>query len=316
LYEESANILKVLVCGPLEEWGRTQQLRQKCPALAPEQIFGANAGFCRNGCSANNGMLYIYMLIYHREFTSALVVRNGILNVRYFYYPCGARRGIPFNTITAKHFTGQYHETALPGGEGLSFYNARWYDPKLGAFLSADSIVPAPLDPQSFNRYAYAGGNPLRFSDPSGHTKLCGAACEDGYQWSPAKKDLGAGTSNGAIASGSVGGLTRASGRIGGGMRGTLGRILSRPQLSMVKYSSQIYGVPWQITAGLLESDIFLDTELKDIGEDIVMGLLPFLTYTRPNGAGPGVGNVHVITVKSVARYFAANYSEASEMQL
>jgi hypothetical protein len=126
LYEESANILKVLVCGPLEEWGRTQQLRQKCPALAPEQIFGANAGFCRNGCSANNGMLYIYMLIYHREFTSALVVRNGILNVRYFYYPCGARRGIPFNTITAKHFTGQYHETALPGGEGLSFYNARW----------------------------------------------------------------------------------------------------------------------------------------------------------------------------------------------
>jgi RHS repeat-associated protein len=136
-------------------------------------------GLRRVGYTSNNGVFY--MLSDHLKSTSALVARNGVLNVKYFYYPYGARRGVPFNTITAKHFTGQYHETALPGGEGLSFYNARWYDPKLGSFLSADSIVPAPLDPQSFNRYAYAGGNPLRFSDPSGHMKLCGAACEDGY---------------------------------------------------------------------------------------------------------------------------------------
>jgi RHS repeat-associated protein len=131
------------------------------------------------------------MLSDHLKSTSALVARNGVLNVKYFYYPYGARRGVPFNSITAKHFTGQYHEASLPGGEGLSFYNARWYDPKLGAFLSSDSIVPAPLDPQSFNRYAYAGGNPLRFSDPSGHTKLCGAACEDGYKWSPPRPGSG-----------------------------------------------------------------------------------------------------------------------------
>lgn len=69
------------------------------------------------------------------------------------HHPYGARRGVPFNTITAKRFTGQYHEASLPGGEGLSFYNARWYDPKLGSFLSADSIVQAPLAPQSLNRY-------------------------------------------------------------------------------------------------------------------------------------------------------------------
>ncbi len=72
------------------------------------------------------------------------------------------QRDVPFNSITAKRFTGQYHEASLPGGEGLSFYNARWYDPKLGSFLSADSIVPAPLDPQSLNRYAYVGGNPVK----------------------------------------------------------------------------------------------------------------------------------------------------------
>jgi RHS repeat-associated protein len=166
------------------------------------------------------------MLGDHLKSTSALVARNGVLNVKYFYYPYGARRGIPFNTITAKHFTGQYHETALPGGEGLSFYNARWYDPKLGAFLSADSIVPNPGDPQSFNRYAYAGGNPLRFSDPSGHTKLCGAACEDEYKWSPVTKKKGGGTGGGVNYAG------------GGGGRSYFGNVQRQHRVSMWSYWS------------------------------------------------------------------------------
>ncbi|MCB0230002.1 MAG: hypothetical protein KDH90_12895, partial [Anaerolineae bacterium] len=97
-------------------------------------------GLRRAGYSTNNGVFY--MLSDHLKSTSALVARNGVLNVKYFYYPYGARRGVPFNTITARHFTGQYHETALPGGEGLSYYGARWYDPRLGRFLSADTIVP------------------------------------------------------------------------------------------------------------------------------------------------------------------------------
>jgi RHS repeat-associated protein len=98
-----------------------------------------------------------------------LVARNGVLNVKYFYYPYGARRGVPGNTITAKHFTGQYHETSLPGGEGLSFYNARWYDPKLGRFLSADTIVPDGSNPQDLNRLAYVRNNSLKYTDLTRH---------------------------------------------------------------------------------------------------------------------------------------------------
>ncbi len=131
-------------------------------------------GLRRSGYTSNNGVFY--MLSDHLKSTSALVARNGVLNVKYFYFPYGARRGVPFNSITAKRFTGQYHEASLPGGEGLSFFNARWYDPKLGSFLSADSIVPAPLAPQSLNRYAYVGGNPVNHRDPTGH------ACDDGPQ--------------------------------------------------------------------------------------------------------------------------------------
>ena len=56
----------------------------------------------------------------------------------------------------------------------MYFYNARYYDPALGRFISADTIVPQPGNPQSLNRYSYAANNPLRFVDPSGHYE-----CED-----------------------------------------------------------------------------------------------------------------------------------------
>ena len=50
--------------------------------------------------------------------------------------------------------------------------NARLYDPVLGRFISADSIIPAPGNMQAFNRYSYVDNNPLKYTDPSGHFKL------------------------------------------------------------------------------------------------------------------------------------------------
>jgi len=47
---------------------------------------------------------------------------------------------------------------------------ARWYDPALGRWLSADTIIPDFTNPQSLNRYTYCLGNPLGYVDPSGHT--------------------------------------------------------------------------------------------------------------------------------------------------
>ena len=58
---------------------------------------------------------------------------------------------------------------------GLYFYNARYYDPALGRFISADTIVPQPGNPQSLNRYSYVGNQPTVSIDPSGH-----AACAAG----------------------------------------------------------------------------------------------------------------------------------------
>jgi len=83
------------------------------------------------------------------------------------YYPYGVTRpglagtGLP----TDRRFTGQREETGL----GCYDYGARPYAPALGRFLQADTLVPEPANPQSLNRYSYTLGNPLRYTDPSGH---------------------------------------------------------------------------------------------------------------------------------------------------
>ncbi|WP_353327250.1 DUF4329 domain-containing protein, partial [Chitiniphilus shinanonensis] len=52
---------------------------------------------------------------------------------------------------------------------GLSYYGARWYDPTLGRFMAMDPVDWVAGNPvHSFNRYAYANSNPLRYIDPDG----------------------------------------------------------------------------------------------------------------------------------------------------
>jgi len=63
-------------------------------------------------------------------------------------------------------FTGQRFEAVT----GLYDYRARWYDPGLGRFLSADPLVPRPYDPQSLNRYTYVDNDPIGRIDPTGFT--------------------------------------------------------------------------------------------------------------------------------------------------
>lgn len=121
----------------------------------------------RSGYPGDNGIAY--NLTDHLQSTSVLVNRDGTLNGRNLFFPYGGNRGAALNPLTTKRFTGQYHEPSLPGGEGLYFFNARWYDAQLGRFLSADPLVPEPGRPQALNRYAYTLNNPLKYTDPTGH---------------------------------------------------------------------------------------------------------------------------------------------------
>jgi RHS repeat-associated protein len=95
------------------------------------------------------------------------------------YYPFGESRWMSGTLPTDRRFTGQLELAGL----GIYDYGARAYSPLLGRFLSADTIVPQPSDPQAFNRYSYVQNSPLRFVDPTGH-HLCDSAAEcdsEGY---------------------------------------------------------------------------------------------------------------------------------------
>jgi RHS repeat-associated protein len=80
------------------------------------------------------------------------------------YTPWGRARDASQQAALPYRYTGQREETAL----GLYDYGARWYDPSIGRFIQADTIVPQPGNPQSLNRYSYALNNPMRYTDPTG----------------------------------------------------------------------------------------------------------------------------------------------------
>jgi RHS repeat-associated protein len=88
-------------------------------------------------------------------------VKTGELRYKAF----GETRFMSGTTPTKRQYTGQINEADI----GLYFYNARYYDPSLGRFTQADTIIPQPGNPQAWDRYAYVLNNPLAYTDPSGH---------------------------------------------------------------------------------------------------------------------------------------------------
>jgi RHS repeat-associated protein len=51
---------------------------------------------------------------------------------------------------------------------GLSYAQQRWYDPRLGRWLSPDPVFGDLDDPMSLHPWGYAKFNPLRWTDPTG----------------------------------------------------------------------------------------------------------------------------------------------------
>jgi RHS repeat-associated protein len=58
------------------------------------------------------------------------------------------------------------------GDTGLINMNARLYDPVIGRFIQADTVIPDPSKAMSYNRYVYVYNNPMKYVDPDGHNPL------------------------------------------------------------------------------------------------------------------------------------------------
>ncbi len=112
----------------------------------------------------DDGTMY-FLLKDHLGGTSKTVELAGYYNSEIRYTAFGDKRYTDGTTPTTLRYTGQREEEDI----GLYYYGARWYDPALGRFTQADTILPSAGNSQAYDRYSYVVNNPINLTDPSGH---------------------------------------------------------------------------------------------------------------------------------------------------
>ncbi|MBL7163538.1 MAG: hypothetical protein ISS57_13120 [Anaerolineales bacterium] len=104
--------------------------------------------------------------------TLALTDAAGNLTDAYAYDPYGvllAHQGQNEQPFT---FVGAWGVRQEGSGGDLYHMRARYYDARLGRFLSREAIWPEPGRPKELNPYIYAINNPLSYIDPRGTAPL------------------------------------------------------------------------------------------------------------------------------------------------
>ncbi|MGB3498698.1 MAG: RHS repeat-associated core domain-containing protein [Rhodanobacter lindaniclasticus] len=87
---------------------------------------------------------------------------SGNITATFDYAPYGSQAlGTP---PSGPGYTGHVNDPE----SGLVYMQARYYDPAVGRFLSADPVGPSPGSMFHFNRYDYANNNPTNHTDPDG----------------------------------------------------------------------------------------------------------------------------------------------------
>lgn len=110
----------------------------------------------------NQAASILYYHLNHIGSTTLITDAGGAKNQFYLYYPYGepwiSENQGGSNTVT-RLFTGQEYDQE----SGLYYYNARYYDPGLGVFISPDPVL------DGLNSYAYGANNPVTYIDPTGN---------------------------------------------------------------------------------------------------------------------------------------------------
>ena len=125
--------------------------------LVPGPCFLLPAAF-----AATDELFYLHTD--HLGSTTVITDESGEVVSQERNYPYGEDRinADGQRIITERSYTSQVEDKAI----SLYYYNARYYDPVLGTFTSADTAN------DGLNRFDYVDGNPVMATDPSGNRVL------------------------------------------------------------------------------------------------------------------------------------------------
>lgn len=90
---------------------------------------------------------------------------SGNIVAEYEYDPFGSLASHSGAAESRYLYTGQEYDPETD----LYYYNARYYHPTIGRFVSRDVLLGSDGDSLSRNRYAYVKNNPFKYTDPSGN---------------------------------------------------------------------------------------------------------------------------------------------------
>lgn len=124
------------------------------------------AGDLPVACVSDGATLFI-----HNDHLGSAVIHTdagGALLTETAFHPFGSTAIAPSGTLPPAFATKK-----LDADIGLYYFNARWYSPVMGRFISPDPLYlyqpeQGLQEPKRLNPYAYAGNNPIRYVDPSG----------------------------------------------------------------------------------------------------------------------------------------------------
>jgi RHS repeat-associated protein len=243
-----------------------------------------------------------------------------------------ARAYDPYGVVTATGGTSQsaYGFTNEYTSQGLIYLRSRYYSSETGRFLTRDTWRGDVNDPLSLNKWNYVSGNPINATDPTGlceeiGDEACWGVYEEIIRWRPDLANATILDSHGEWIP-----LHKASyERLKYYLENNLWSCLTTPETGAINYAfksscdaiawvdhhrteiigaAQRHGLPPELVAGVLASeidfdyqlaDLLIDTELLIGGENAIAYYL--LIWPDP---GPGVASMHFSTWKIIYQYY------------
>jgi RHS repeat-associated protein len=262
------------------------------------RVFGANWAVERDYVYREGQLLAAHtnapapgdLLHYHNDHlgTPRFITRSDrVFQAYHAYYPFG-EEATAFNQDTERmKFTGHERDlNSLAGpGDDLDYMHGRHYNPQLGRFLSTDPAKDSakPSMPQSWNRYAYAEGNPLKYIDPDGQAVVAAVSFPD-YEENAARRELIRSVLTATLGPGPALGADAALSMV----------LPSSPEEFKSNFSDSSMGLASSISLG--GRVVQLGTNLAERFTSILKGITPFtrgqLTSFETRLAKEGVGSL------------------------